>query len=116
MFTTGSKLFLGTTAITVLTTLVFWVETTDSVFWTATIGLLGAVVAVGTAVEWDTLCGTTRATVTCVDGNRVTLAHADGAFFAVEPTRFQTLAEAVSFLRPSHWCLGGPLLAAGALS
>ena len=46
MFTTGSKLFLGTTAITVLTTLVFWVETTDSVFWTATIGLLGAVVAV----------------------------------------------------------------------
>ena len=72
---------------------------------------VGAVVAVGTAVEWDTLCGTTRATVTCVDGNRV-----DGAFFAVEPTRFQTLAEAVSFLRPSHWCLGGPLLAAGALS
>lgn len=46
---------------------------------------VGAVVAVGTAVEWDTLCGTTRATVTCVDGNRVTLAHADGAFFAVEP-------------------------------
>lgn len=46
MFTTGSKLFLGATAITVLTALVFWVETTDSVFWTATIGLLGAAVAV----------------------------------------------------------------------
>ena len=77
---------------------------------------VGAEVTVGTAVEWDTLCGTTRATVTCVDGNRVNLAHADGAFFAVEPTRFQTLADAVSFLRPSHWCLGGQLLAAGALS
>ena len=73
----------------------------------------GAIVAVGTAVEWDTLCGTTRATVTCVDDFRVTLAHADGAFFAVEPTRFQTLADAVSFLRPPHWCLGGQLLAAG---
>ena len=46
MFTTGSKLFLGASAITVLTAVVFWVETTDSVFWTATIGLLGAVVAI----------------------------------------------------------------------
>lgn len=68
------------------------------------------VAVVGTAVEWDTLCGTAQATVAGVDDSRLILVHADGSYFALEPTRFHTLADVVAFLRPSTF-MGDPDLA-----
>ena len=47
MFSTGSKLFLGATAIALIGTLAFAIMTGGDRFWTATIGLIGATVGLG---------------------------------------------------------------------
>src|SRR4051794_18588286 len=45
MFTTGSKLFIGATALAIVTAIVFGVTTGGVVGWTATVSLIGAAIA-----------------------------------------------------------------------
>ena len=45
MFTTGSKLLLGATTLTIVTAIVFGITTGGNVGWTATIGLISAAIA-----------------------------------------------------------------------
>jgi hypothetical protein len=47
MFTTGSKLFIGATALAFLTALVYGTTTGGNTGWTATVGLIGATLALG---------------------------------------------------------------------
>jgi hypothetical protein len=47
MFTTGSKLFLGATVTALIGAVVFGVFTDGDIAWTATIGLIGATLALG---------------------------------------------------------------------
>jgi hypothetical protein len=42
MFTTGSKLFIGASVVSIVTALVFGISTDGDIAWTATIGLIGA--------------------------------------------------------------------------
>ncbi|MBI5090315.1 MAG: hypothetical protein HZB15_16050 [Actinobacteria bacterium] len=47
MFSTGSKLFLGATATSLIATLVFGIVTGGDTYWTAMVGLISATVALG---------------------------------------------------------------------